>query len=123
MNTYDTKRKVKHTLWKRAEATQATLIPKIYVIYPEFTTPNFDGFFQCLIVAGSFYLNYDVTYLIRFSDVTRQVHLELSKKFFGYMNKYPNQGYAINTQPLIINIVFNEVDQNMDFGNQYSYLQ
>ena len=49
--------------------------------------------------------------------------MELSNKVFGYLNKYPKQGYIINPQPLTIDIEYNKLELKMDFVNQYSYFQ
>ena len=72
---------------------------------------------------GIFDLMYDVTYTSRFSATPGEGQLELAKNLFGYLNKYPNQGYAINPQPLTIYMEYEKVELNMDFGNQYSYFQ
>ena len=74
-------------------------------------------------MAGRFDLMYVVTSLSRFSADPREGNLELSNKVFGYTNKHPKQGYAINPQPLTTNMEYKKVDLNMDFDNQYSYFQ
>ena len=72
-------------------------------------------------MAGIFDLTYDVPSPRRFSVAPREGQLELVKKVFGYMKKYPKRGYAINTQPLTIDMEYNKVGMNIHFGNQYSY--
>ena len=47
------------------------------------------GFCQWLIVAGRFGLTYAVIYLRRISADNREGHLELAKKNFEYLKKYP----------------------------------
>ena len=78
-----------------------------------------------MIVAGRFDLTYDVTSLNRFSAAPREVQIKLSKKVFGYLNKNPKRGYAINRQPLTIHIHigYKKMDLNVDFVNQYSYFR
>ena len=49
--------------------------------------------------------------------------MDLANTVFDYLNKYPKQRYAINTQTLTIIMKNNKVDLEMDFGNQYSYFQ
>ena len=72
---------------------------------------------------GRFDLTYAVTSLSRFSAASREGHTNLANKVFGYLNKYTKQGYDINTQPLNIDMEYNKLDLNMNFGNQYSYFQ
>ena len=69
-------------------------------------------------MVGIFDLIYDVTYLSRFSADSGEGQLKLAKKFFGYLNKYPKQGYAINTQLLTIDMEYEKVELNVDFVNQ-----
>ena len=76
-----------------------------------------------MIVAGIFDLGYAATSLSIFSADTREGHLELSKRVFGYMNKYPKQGHDINLQPLTINMEYKRVELKIFSGNQYSYFQ
>ena len=46
-------------------------------------------------------------------------HIELAKRIFGYLSKYPKRGYAINPQPLTIASDYENVQMKYDFGNQY----
>ena len=39
------------------------------------------------------------------------------------MEKYPKREYAINPQPMTINMQYKKVGMNIYFGNQYSYFQ
>ena len=75
------------------------------------------------MVSGRFDLVYDGTSIRIFSVSPREGHLELENKVFWYIKKYTKQGYAINTQPLTINIDYEKVELSIDFGNQYSYFQ
>ena len=75
------------------------------------------------MVSGRFDLVYDGTSIRIFSVSPREGHLELENKVFWYIKKYTKQGYAINTQPLTINIEYEKVELSIDFGNQYSYFQ
>ena len=69
-------------------------------------------------MAGIFYLTYDVTSIRIFSEAPREVHFDLAKKVFGYLKKYPKRGYAINPQPLDIDMEYKKVDLKMGFVNQ-----
>ena len=79
------------------------------------------GVGQWLIVAGRMDLTYAVCSLSRFSSAPREGHLVLARKIFGYLKKYPKRGYAVNPEPLRIDIDYSDVMVNVDFGNQYSY--
>ena len=49
--------------------------------------------------------------------------MELANKVFGYLNKYPNQEYAINPQLITVDMEYKKVEMKMDFRNQHSYFQ
>ena len=48
-------------------------------------------------------------------------HLELARRIFGYLKKYPKMWYAINPQPLTIDVDYEKVQMNHDLGNHYAY--
>ena len=75
-------------------------------------------FANWLIVVEIFYLTYAVTSISIFYEASREVHLDLAKKVFGYLKKYPKRGYAINPQPLDIDMEYNKVDLKRGFVNQ-----
>ena len=47
--------------------------------------------------------------------------LDMARRIFGYLNKYPKRGYSINPQPLTINADYEKVHMKYYFGNQYAY--
>ena len=69
-----------------------------------------------MILTGRFDLAYAIISLSIFSAAPREGHLELVNKAFGYMEKYPKREYAINPQPMTINMEYNKVELKMDFG-------
>ena len=75
------------------------------------------GVCQWLIVAGRFDLAYDVSSLSRLSAEPQVGHTELARILFGYLKKYPERGYAINPQPLTIDVEYEMVQMNYDIGN------
>ena len=79
------------------------------------------GVYQWLVVAGIFYLAYDISSFSRFLCAPRVGHIELVRKIFGYLNKYPIIGYAINPQPLTIYDDCDNVRMKYYWGNQYAY--
>ena len=81
------------------------------------------GVCQWLIVAGRFDLTHAISSLSRFAAAPREGHLELARKVFGYLKKYPKRGYAINPTPLKIDVQYEEVELKLSFGNQYSYFR
>jgi hypothetical protein len=81
------------------------------------------GVCQWLVVAGRFDINYAVSSLSRYSAGPREGHLELARKVFGYLRKYPKRGYIINPEPPNIDASFEEVKVRPDFGGQYSYFR
>ena len=48
-------------------------------------------------------------------------HIDLSRRIFCYLKNYPKQGYAINPQPLNVDVEYEKVKMKYDFGNQYAY--
>jgi hypothetical protein len=56
------------------------------------------GVCQWLVVAGQFNINYTVSSLSRFAAAPCEGHLMLARKIFGYLRKYPNNGYAVNSE-------------------------
>jgi hypothetical protein len=82
------------------------------------------GICQWLVVAGRFDINYAVSSLSRFAAAPRQGHLELATKIFGYLKKYPNQGYMINpAPPTFKSDDYDTVLLKQDFGGQYHYFK
>ena len=79
------------------------------------------GVCQWLIVAGRFDISYAVSSLSRYSMAPRKGHLELARKIFGYLKKYPKRGYKINPEPPTFAIGYEPVEIKTDFGHQYSY--
>ena len=47
----------------------------------------------------------------------------LARQVFGYLKKYPKRGYAINPEPLKIDMSYEKVGIKLDFGTQYGYFQ
>ena len=66
-----------------------------------------------MIVAGIFDLSYDVYSFRRFSAAPRVGHLDLARRIFGYLEKYPKRGYAMNSQPLTIDVDYEKVQMNL----------
>ena len=79
------------------------------------------GVCQWLVVAGRFDINFAVASLSRFSVAPRKGHLDLARKIFGYLKKYPKRGYVINPEPPKIATEYQQVEMKKDFGNQYHY--
>ena len=67
-------------------------------------------------MARIFDMMHAVTSLSIFFVSHGEGHIELTNKVFLYLKMYPNQGYAINPQPLTLNSEYKKVDLNMDFG-------
>jgi hypothetical protein len=78
---------------------------------------------QWLIVAGRFDLTFAISSLSRFSAAPRKGHLDLARKVFGYLRKYPRRGYVINPEPPKIEAPYDEVQLPQDFGGQYHYFK
>eukprot|EP00957_Ditylum_brightwellii_P198435 15122350-Ditylum_brightwellii.AAC.1 len=53
--------------------------------------------------------------------MTRVGHLKLARKIFGYLKKYLKQGYVIKPTPMQLDLDYQKVDLNLDFGTQYIY--
>ena len=68
---------------------------------------------QWLIVAAKFDLEYDVSSLSRLSDAPWVGHLELARRIFGYLKNYPKMWYAINSQPLTIDVDYETLGTQM----------
>jgi hypothetical protein len=81
------------------------------------------GVCQWLVVAGRFDINYAVSSLSRYSAAPRKGHLELARKIFGYLRKYPRRGYRINPNPPKLDPSFEVVKVKSDFGGQYGYFK
>jgi len=79
------------------------------------------GVCQWLIVAGRFDINYAMSSLSQYSMAPRKGHLELARKIFGYLKKYPKRGYKINPEPPTFAIGYKPMEIKADFGHQYSY--
>ena len=45
----------------------------------------------------------------------------MARSIFGCLKKVPKQGYEINPQTLTVNVEYEKVQMNYDFGNQYAY--
>jgi hypothetical protein len=72
-------------------------------------------------VAGRFDLTFAISSLSRFFAAPRQGHLELARKIFGYLRKYPRRGYMINPAPPVMDAPYDEIHFKQDFGGQYHY--
>ena len=81
---------------------------------------NIIGVYRWLIFAGIFDLSYDIFSLSRFSDSIWLDHLNLARRMFGYLKKYPKIGYEINPQPMTIDANYEKVQMKYYFGNQYA---
>ena len=81
------------------------------------------GVSQWLITTGRFDIQYATCSLSRFSIAPRKGHLELAKKIFGYLRKYPKRGYVINPNPPNIDLEYEDVKVKTDYGYQYSYFK
>ena len=73
------------------------------------------GVCQCIIVAVIFYVSYSVYSLSRLLGALWVGHIDLSRRIFVYLKKYPKRGYAINPQPLTINSNYEKVHMKYDF--------
>eukprot|EP00957_Ditylum_brightwellii_P195243 14874475-Ditylum_brightwellii.AAC.1 len=74
-------------------------------------------------MSGQFDLTYAVSSLSRFACAPQQENLTMARRLFGYLKKYPKQGYAINPNPLKMEVKYEKVEVKQDFGNQYSYFK
>jgi hypothetical protein len=81
------------------------------------------GTCQWLIVAGRFDLCYAVSSLSRFSSAPRQDHLKHARRIMGYLRKFPRRGYVINPDSPHFDPMYENVEVNCDFGNQYNYFR
>ena len=45
----------------------------------------------------------------------------MSRSIFGYLKKFPSQGYEMNPQSLTVNVEYEKFHMNDDFWNQYAY--
>eukprot|EP00957_Ditylum_brightwellii_P151629 11547143-Ditylum_brightwellii.AAC.1 len=70
-----------------------------------------------------FDITYAISLLSRFSAAPREGHLILVKRIFRYLKKYPKGGYAINPNPLRIDVEYKKVKVKLNFGTQYSYFR
>ncbi|MGH7954828.1 MAG: hypothetical protein ACREOZ_02585 [Gloeomargaritales cyanobacterium] len=76
------------------------------------------GISQWLVTSGRFDIAFAVSSLSRFSCAPRTGHLEMARRIFGYLKKYPSKGYFINPRPLKTP----DYEQvKPDFGHQYDY--
>jgi hypothetical protein len=81
------------------------------------------GVCQWLVVAGRFDINYAVSSMSRFAAAPREGHLQLARKIFGYLRKYPSRGYVINPDPPTFDLEYQKVNLQQDFGGQYHYFK
>ena len=66
-------------------------------------------------------LAYYVTSLNRFSFAPQVGHIDLFRRIFGYLKKYPKRGYEIKLQPPTINSGYEKFQIKYYLGNQYAY--
>ena len=66
-------------------------------------------------------MRYATSSLSRFSVAPRQGHLEMARKLFGYLKKYPKRGHIINSDSPKIALEYQQVEVQQDFGGQYRY--
>jgi hypothetical protein len=59
--------------------------------------------------------------LSRFAAAPRKGHLELARKIFGYLRKYPSRDYKINPEPPKVEKKYEVIELKQDFGGQYHY--
>ena len=81
------------------------------------------GIAQWLITTGRFNIHYATCSLSRFSVAPREGQLIMARKIFGYLKKYPKRGYMINPDPPSIDIAFEDIKVEQDYGHQYDYFQ
>ncbi|MGH3054901.1 MAG: reverse transcriptase domain-containing protein, partial [Gaiellaceae bacterium] len=77
------------------------------------------GISQWLVTSGRFDIAFAVSSLSRFSCAPREGHLDLAKKLFGYLKRFPKKGYFVNAKSPIVTTKYEDIRQ--DFGNQYDY--
>eukprot|EP00957_Ditylum_brightwellii_P087501 6660624-Ditylum_brightwellii.AAC.1 len=68
------------------------------------------GVCQWLIISGHFDFTHAVSSLSRFACAPRKEHLSMTRRLFGYLKNYPKQGYAINPNPLKVDIKYTKVE-------------
>ena len=56
-----------------------------------------------------------------FLAAPRVGHLDMYRRIFSCLKKYPKRGYAINTQALTIDADYDKVQMKYDFVNKYEY--
>lgn len=81
------------------------------------------GVSQWLINTGRFDIQYATCSLSRFSIAPREGHLDMAKRIFGYLRKYPKKGYVINPDPPTIDLEYEDVSVHTDYGYQYDYFR
>jgi hypothetical protein len=79
------------------------------------------GIGQWLVVAGRFDINFAISSLSRYASAPRKGHLAMAEDVLGYLKKYPNKGYVINSKPPSIDPQYETVKLKEDFGGQYKY--
>ena len=72
-------------------------------------------------MADRFNLEHSVSSLSRFLAALWLGYLDLYRRIFGYLIKYPKRRYAINPHPLTINADYDRFQMKYDFVNQYAY--
>ena len=73
---------------------------------------------QWLVISGRFDTCHAMSSLSRCSAAPRRGHLELARKVFGYLRKYPRKGHVINPTPPVVDKKHENVELNHDFGYQ-----
>jgi hypothetical protein len=74
------------------------------------------GIEQWLVVAGRFDINSAISSLSRYALAPRQGHLAMAEDVLGYLKKYPNKGYVINSKSPSIDPQYETVKLKEDFG-------
>ncbi|MGH7955350.1 MAG: Ty1/Copia family ribonuclease HI [Gloeomargaritales cyanobacterium] len=77
------------------------------------------GISQWLVTSGRIDLTFAVSSLSRFSCAPRKGHLDMAKRIFGYLKKFPKKGYVIHPLPPKVDIPIESLKH--DFGHQYDY--
>jgi hypothetical protein len=79
------------------------------------------GIGQWLVVARQFDINFAISSLSQYTSAPPKGHLAMAEDVLGYLIKYPNKGYIINSESSSIDPQYKTVKLKEDFGGQYKY--
>ena len=78
------------------------------------------GHVNGLLLQADFDLEYAVSSLSIFSAEPWVCHIDMARRIFGYLKKYPKTGYEINPQPLNVDADYEKVQMKYDFVYHYA---